>query len=172
MLLVDLIRSRRARRRDGVAPREWNFIVAITFAVHRRSIKDLRRQLSKWSEVDINGRRYYYYLDFLLRHAIERVLETAPTRQNLESLANILWPEWSKLVSLSHETLFQTLLTVNGLAAPDDEVTDRRTSPAAATALGLLLENPVRDMLEMRRDLSKYLRETAASLEGSGILYP
>jgi hypothetical protein len=153
----------------GVGKVEWHFIVMCALKCHRRDLRGFRRELGKWTNDMFNGRRYFYYLDFALRSVIVRRLDHNISVTRIEELANILWPDWSRLVSFSRATFSDMLLTASNMLDPSDEVTDQRTSYASLAALGLLLNHPGRELRNVRKDLASHLRENSVEIHQLGI---
>ena len=118
------------------------------------------------SSASLNSSRLLPWV--LLRYRVAEMLGRRPSPQDLHSLAERYYPQFSKLIRGDQRQLEDTLLTVFAFAAEGRKVKGGNAVVMGSAALGVLLGDPAAELAAMRPHLAAWWEGNKAEFGRGG----
>ena len=150
--------KRTARASDGLDDRIWRRTVNLIEAVHRGDAKAHADEFRSW-QADLSieeQRRMELYIRYLLGQWLHRELRGDYEPARLRTTAEAVQPACSRIVTADVDTLTEIFRDALGVPEPADTRRGMAVDMIASAALGSLLQDPSRELDEMRAPLAAY----------------
>jgi hypothetical protein len=169
--------SRQYRRRaqaqasdDGLDPVRWQILCDMISAGSRGDKKAGHAATTRLASVVPENGVAATYLLYLMRHRGFELIGREPTAADLHDLAGNIYVRFARGGRADPRLLENTLKTFFDVAEQGEEVAGGMLVVAGAAALGAMLDDPVRQLEEMRPYLANWWRRNLEEIGAQGLL--
>jgi hypothetical protein len=146
---------------DGIDDDVWRRLCEIVDAASKGNADSVVRDALRWpAEVSLAGQqRAGLYLRALMEYRIKEILQRKPTEDDLGQLAVRVFPNFSHILPLAGQwQLEEALRRACRMAPRGASIPAGEFMAFGAVALGVLLDNPNEQLLNMRPHVAAWWR--------------
>lgn len=153
---------------DGLDDRLWHYMLDMVVAAQLADVVTFRAAASRMAEYlkrsDVHDQPGLW-LFYLVKHHVHAILGQEPTIAEMETLADPYQDAYRKIV-YRKVRLIGVLATACEVATDETEVVGTDFWVGAMAALGVIMDDPRRQLEEMRPHLADWYRDTMQRYRG------